>query len=414
MADAFYEQARGENELLKKNFPEAINAFTNMLMCSRKWGDSSSVTESFHSVGIAYWKSGKQKLALQYLIKGRELAEKSQSTYLQTVILRSPFNFCKTAGFTVTAVATADTLLLLNDRLSTNQNNNRHIIVNALFGSEQSAKKISTLQQENELSKLQIKQKNSINYILAGTAISILLISLLSYRNYRQKQILHQQRIHELENEKHLVATEAVLKGQEEERTRFAKDLHDGLGGMLSGIKYSFSNMKENLSMTPENRQGFDRGLDMLDSSINELRRVAHSMMPDALMKSGLNPAVNDFCTAINSSGVIKVLYQPYGIDDLKISQTVSITIYRIVQELLNNCIKHAAATQVVVQMIREDSKLLLTVEDNGKGFDIAQLQQSKGIGWLNIHNRLDYLKGKVDIQSAPGKGTSVNIEINI
>ena len=234
MADAFYEQARGENELLKKNFPEAINAFTNMLMCSRKWGDSSSVTESFHSVGIAYWKSGKQKLALQYLIKGRELAEKSQSTYLQTVILRSPFNFCKTAGFTVTAVATADTLLLLNDRLSTNQNNNRHIIVNALFGSEQSAKKISTLQQENELSKLQIKQKNSINYILAGTAISILLISLLSYRNYRQKQILHQQRIHELENEKHLVATEAVLKGQEEERSRFAKDLHDGLGGMLS------------------------------------------------------------------------------------------------------------------------------------------------------------------------------------
>ena len=166
--------------------------------------------------------------------------------------------------------------------------------------------------------------------------------------------------------------------------------------------------------MTPENRQGFDRGLDMLDSSINELRRVAHSMMPDALMKSGLNPAVNDFCTAINSSGVIKVLYQPYGIDDLRISQTVSITIYCIVQELLNNCIKHAAATLVVVQMIREDSKLLLTVEDNGKGFDTAQLQQSKGIGWLNIHNRLDYLKGKVDIQSAPGKGTSVNIEINI
>ena len=92
----------------------------------------------------------------------------------------------------------------------------------------------------------------------------------------------------------------------------------------------------------------------------------------------------------------------------------MSITIYCIVQELLNNCIKHAAATLVVVQMIREDSKLLLTVEDNGKGFDTAQLQQSKGIGWLNIHNRLDYLKGKVDIQSAPGKGTSVNIEINI
>jgi len=261
------------------------------------------------------------------------------------------------------------------------------------------------------------------NYILLGSALSILLIALLSYRNYRHKQQLQQQRITELEKEKQLLATEAVLKGQEEERSRLAKDLHDGLGGMLSGIKYSFSNMKETLIMTPDNMLGFQRGLDMLDSSISELRRVAHSMMPEALMKFGLNAALKDFCTSINNSGVLKVIYQSHDADNLDISQTASVTIYRIVQELLNNSIKHAAATQVLVQLNKEDNKLLLTVEDDGKGFDIASLQEAKvrtdgsvgrGIGWTNIKSRLDYLKGKLDVQSEPGKGTSVNIEISL
>jgi len=252
------------------------------------------------------------------------------------------------------------------------------------------------------------------NYILLGSALSILLIALLSYRNYRHKQQLQQQRITELEKEKQLLATEAVLKGQEEERSRLAKDLHDGLGGMLSGIKYSFSNMKETLIMTPDNMLGFQRGLDMLDSSISELRRVAHSMMPEALMKFGLNAALKDFCTSINNSGVLKVIYQSHDADNLDISQTASVTIYRIVQELLNNSIKHAAATKVLVQLNKEDNKLLLTVEDDGKGFDIASLQNASGIGWTNIKSRLDYLKGKLDIQSEPGKGTSVNIEMSL
>ena len=252
------------------------------------------------------------------------------------------------------------------------------------------------------------------NYILLGSALSILLIALLSYRNYRHKQQLQQQRITELEKEKQLLATEAVLKGQEEERSRLAKDLHDGLGGMLSGIKYSFSNMKETLIMTPDNMLGFQRGLDMLDSSISELRRVAHSMMPEALMKFGLNAALKDFCTSINNSGVLKVIYQSHDADNLDISQTASVTIYRIVQELLNNTIKHAAATKVLVQLNKEDNKLLLTVEDDGKGFDIASMQNASGIGWTNIKSRLDYLKGKLDIQSEPGKGTSVNIEMSL
>jgi signal transduction histidine kinase len=237
---------------------------------------------------------------------------------------------------------------------------------------------------------------------------------LLSYRTYRQKQKLRQQRITELENERQLTATEAVLKGEEQERTRLAKDLHDGLGGMLSGIKHSFNTMKGNLIMTPENNQAFERSMDMLDSSIKEMRRVAHNMMPEALVKFGLDTALRDYCNDINQSGAIKIVYQSIGLDNAVIDQTVAITLYRIVQELVTNTLKHAAAKTAIVQITKTNNLLTVTVEDDGKGFDIHSLAQSRGIGWSNIQNRVEFLKGKLDVNAQPGKGTSVLIEVGI
>jgi len=257
-------------------------------------------------------------------------------------------------------------------------------------------------------------KKNSLNILLIGSAVTILIISLLSYRNYKQKQKLQQQRINELETEKKLAATDAVLKGEEQERTRLAKDLHDGLGGMLSGIKYSFQTMKGNLIMTPDNQQAFERSMDMLDSSIQEMRRVAHNMMPEALVKFGLDTALNDFCNDINQSGALQITYQSIGMEKAEIEQTTAITIYRIVQELINNTMKHASAQTAIVQVSKREKEISITVEDDGKGFDTAILQQAKGIGWNNIQHRVEYLKGTLDVQSEHGKGTSVQIEFGI
>ena len=265
-----------------------------------------------------------------------------------------------------------------------------------------------------KLQSSQLKQKSTINFILIGSAAALLIILVLLFINYRHKQKLQQQRIAELETQQQLTATEAVLKGEEQERTRLAKDLHDGLGGMLSGIKYSFSTMKGNLIMTPENNQAFERSMDMLDSSIKEMRRVAHNMMPEALVKFGLDTALKDFCNDINNSGALKVSYQSIGIDGMVMDQTVAITIYRIVQELINNTMKHAAAKTALVQVSKSNNLLTITVEDDGKGFDIKFINQSKGIGWSNIQNRVDFLNGKIDVNSEQGKGTSVLIEINI
>jgi two-component system, NarL family, sensor kinase len=273
---------------------------------------------------------------------------------------------------------------------------------------------IKQLQLDKRNQQLSIRQKNSFNSILIGSLATLLLLSLLSFRTYKQKQKIQHHRIIELETKQHLTATEAVLKGEEQERTRIAKDLHDGLGGLLSGIKYSFTTMKGNLVMTPENHQAFERSLDMLDSSISEMRRVAHNMMPEALVRFGLDTALHDFCNDINQSGALKITYQSFGLENMEIDQTAAITVYRIVQELINNTMKHSGATSAIVQLTKSNGQLSVTVEDDGKGFDTTILSAKKGIGWVNIQNRVEFLKGRLDISSKKGEGTSVHIELFI
>jgi two-component system NarL family sensor kinase len=227
----------------------------------------------------------------------------------------------------------------------------------------------------------------------------------------RQKEDLHEQRIRELEKDKQLVAVDSMLKGQEEERTRLAKDLHDGLGSMLSGVKFSLMNMKSNLIINHENVVQFERSLDMLDTSIRELRRVAHNMMPEALIKFGLDEALKDYCNNINNAQIVRVNYQSFGMEQ-RLESTTEIIIYRIIQELFANIFKHAKATEVLVQLLREGNRISIAVEDNGRGFDVDDIGKNKGAGWANIRSRVEYLKGKLDLHSEAGRGTSVNIEV--
>ncbi|NOU38378.1 MAG: tetratricopeptide repeat protein [Ferruginibacter sp.] len=275
---------------------------------------------------------------------------------------------------------------------------------------------------ENEITKLsnQNQQKATLNKILIGTSAALLFIGFISYRNFKnkqkvssQKQELQKQKIIELEKDKQLSAIDAMLHGQEEERSRIAKDLHDGLGGMLSGTKLSFINMKENLVLTPENAMQFDKSLSMLDNTIADLRKVAHNLMPEALVKFGLQDAVSDFCNSIQSSTNLKVIYQPLG-EKRKLSNTAEVFTYRIIQELVNNVVKHANATQIIVQLSTNNNKVGLVVEDDGKGFDMNALANSKGAGMDNIKYRVQYFNGTIDTVTSAGNGASVNIELNV
>ncbi|MBV4360485.1 tetratricopeptide repeat-containing sensor histidine kinase [Pinibacter aurantiacus] len=305
---------------------------------------------------------------------------------------------------------------MISDSMLSNEIKEKASLMDVRFrvaGKEQEIKDLTAAQKIQQLS---IRQKNIVNYIFATTIIALVIISLLIYRNYRHRQKLQQAKIEELQTEKKLAAAEAVIKGEEQERTRIAKDLHDGLGGMLSGIKYSLGSMKQNLVMTPDNAQAFERSIDMLDSSIGEMRRVAHNMMPEVLLKYGLDTALREFCNDINRSGAISIKYQSLGMNGVEVEQTTAITVYRVIQELVNNVLKHAHAQNLLVQLhfAEQENILAITVEDDGKGFNMEALDQTAGMGWKSIQNRVKFLKGKIDVQASQDKGTSVMIEIGI
>jgi two-component system, NarL family, sensor kinase len=279
---------------------------------------------------------------------------------------------------------------------------------------------IDDLNKQHEIEQLTIKQRSTMNWALSSLVVVIALIGFLYNRNYRQNKrllqantLLQQQRIAELEKERQLLAVRGVLQGQVDERTRLAKDLHDGLGSILSSAKYSFSSMKDNLINTPVTMATFERSMGMLDHSIIELRRIAHNMMPEALVKFGLDSALRDFCTSVEQSGALQLTYQSFNIEESSISKLTAGAVYRIIQELVNNILRHANATTALVQLVRKDGTLSITVEDNGKGFNASILQNSDGSGYRNLKNRVEYLNGTIDIQTAPDKGTSVNIEIS-
>ena len=395
----YYLEQEGKTEIALEHFFSALNYFKEIEI-------PYDVAFVLQKIGHTYLIKKDFPKAISYLQQATNLADSLKLLHILHYSLQDLVTAYEATGETNQSyfylkkfVAVNDTLLQRNNLRNLNELETRY---------QAKQQQVKILSQQ-----VTIVKKSKINYLLGGAALSILLISLLVFRNYKQKQKLQKHRIAELETQQQLTATEAVLKGEEQERTRLAKDLHDGLGGMLSGIKYSMNSMKGNLIMTPENNMAFERSMDMLDSSIKEMRRVAHNMMPETLVKFGLDTALKDYCNDINQSGALKINYQSIGFKEKEIEQTMAITIYRIVQELINNTMKHAAATASIVQLSMCEQQLSVTVEDDGKGFDISLLEKSKGIGWSNIKNRVEFLKGKMDVNSVVGKGTSVLIEFN-
>jgi len=397
-----------------KQYQKAIDYYTLCLVFARKYNFTAGIGNNFLNIAANEAELKRPKLAAAHLDSSAKYLDYSIINTPKQMYFENYAEVYKQLGNFTKAFAYKDSVGVIKDSIYQADNIHQLEFRQARYNYDKKQSEVYELEADKKIQVLTIRQKSTLNYFLVGGGITLLLILLLSYRTYKQKQKLQQQRIGELETQQQLTATEAVLKGEEQERTRLAKDLHDGLGGMLSGIKYSFNTMKGNLIMTPDNTQAFERSMDMLDSSIKEMRRVAHNMMPEALVKFGLDTALKDFCADINQSGALKINYQSIGLEQAVINQTTAITIYRIVQELINNTLKHSAATNAIVQVTKSDDQIAVTVEDDGKGFDTAILQGARGIGWSNIQSRVDFLKGKLDINSQPGKGTSVLIELAV
>lgn len=149
----------------------------------------------------------------------------------------------------------------------------------------------------------------------------------------------------------------------------------------------------------------------MIDNASKETRRISHNLLPESLLNKGLDIALQDFVSAINDSKQLKATYQAIQLSD-DLPQGLQLTVYRIIQELINNIIKHSGATEAIVQINQHNKTLVITVEDNGKGFNY--IKDKKGIGLLNIESRLSLVRGKMEVDSSESLGTSVYIELEL
>ncbi len=267
--------------------------------------------------------------------------------------------------------------------------------------------KYETEKKELKLNALERQRKLGIAVTVVGAIFSILIIIILVFRQriISHKKVLAEEMIKRLEQEKRLTASEALLAGENAERKRLARDLHDGLGGMLSVVKLNLNNMKGNIIMPEADVPAFHNALEMLDGSIRELRRVAHNLMPETLLRYGLKSALSDFC---HNAEIVKLHF--FG-DDRRIDEKFEVAVYRIFLELVNNALKHAEAEKINVQVVLEDNRINLVVQDDGKGFDLASVDQLKTTGLSSIRTRTESLNGQLEIYSAPGKGTEVQVE---
>ena len=364
------------NYLSQKKYSEAQSFAEEANAISLRLKQFRIAANSFSTLKNIVAAQGNYKLALQYAEKFKDYADSAsnEATQKQTVSLEKKYE------------------------------------------TEKKEKEIADLTLDNTAKVLEVVKRNRL--LLGGglAVISLLIILALLFRNSKQKQqlarkenILQKEQIEFLKKQQQVVSLQSMVNGQETERSRIAKDLHDGLGGLFSTIKMYFSTLKHEQPPL-QNNELFAKSYDLIDNASEEVRRIAHNMMPEGLMKLGLIHALKDMCSNISAGKQLQVKLQSYGMEK-RMEASTEIMLYRIIQELLNNTIKHAQATKVIVQFNREADRLTVTVEDNGRGFNFEDTDKITHKGLETIRSRVDYLNGNIAIDSETEVGTTVLME---
>ncbi len=278
------------------------------------------------------------------------------------------------------------------------------------------------LEKNKRLFELKSRRSNFTLYSLLFSIGAILLAGFFVILFYQQKletnQIIHnqteqinKQKIKELENDLQLQSLQAMIDGQESERERIAKDLHDSLGGVLSTIKLRFDKLAHEQKI--DDKDSFAKLYTLIDAACDEVRYISNDLKPGSLEKLGLIEAIKDMLNRYNLENGPEIIFQYYGFENGgQIDSNIALNIFRIIQELVNNSIKHANCKEIFVQMQKKGNEMSISVEDDGKGFDASIVK--KGMGLENIRSRVNYLKGELNIESSENQGTIFLVHLPI
>ncbi|WP_198666915.1 tetratricopeptide repeat-containing sensor histidine kinase [Taibaiella helva] len=267
------------------------------------------------------------------------------------------------------------------------------------------------------------RQHNAIqsrNFLVAAIIAGALFVTGLMIaflRSYRHKQRLQQSEIAHLQQQQEISQLKAQVRGEEQERNRLARELHDGIASRLWAIKLNVDHLKQQQLLSDPGQRELQLIYNHLDDTTTEVRKTAHNLMPDLLLEEGLPAVLASFCERLRKQTELQEIdFMEYGAIP-RLDPEIEISLYRMIQELIQNVLKHAKrATSLLVQLSCNDTLLNITVEDNGEGFPVATASDKpgEGLGLRHIRKRVLALQGHMDVQSTIGKGTTVYLEFDI
>jgi two-component system, NarL family, sensor kinase len=268
--------------------------------------------------------------------------------------------------------------------------------------------KYETVEKEKQLQE-QAFALTRKNYIIAIVSLALLLSSLGAGWIIKRKQYKHREALEREKRVQQEMASREVMKAEENERRRIAAELHDGVGQLMSAARMNLEVIATELEpLSFDKRQKLEKVIGLVDESCKEVRVVSHQMMPNALLKKGLGNALQDFISKIDNAALAVQLHIE-GLQQ-RLNNDVETVLYRVIQECVNNVIKHSKADTLDISLIHDEDGIAVTIEDNGIGFD--PMLSHEGIGIQNMKARIQFLKGSIDFDSVPGSGTVIAIHI--
>ena len=348
----------------------------------------------YYNLGNLYRQSGDEINAIQAFLKAIELSK--YEVELKMVLLKDLSEMASEMENFKSALEYNKIYQNLRDSIHSIELNKSIVELETKYKLLEKEKTISELQAKT----LRDERSKAIIISAFVTALLILMIFVIIF-NFKRR--ISAQKIRSLEDEKRIIAFTASLKGEEKERARLSSELHDGLGGILSAVKLNIE--------SEDILEAKEKSLGLITQSISEMRRISNALLPETLLKFGMKTAVKSFCNSFNAqSGKVKIEFSFFG-TEYRYSSHFELTVYRIVQEIINNSVKHSEASEITVQIISDENRLFIGINDNGKGFDTDSPQIKRGLGLENIKERSSIYGGRVELNSTPGNGTEVIIE---
>ena len=405
---------KGKYELSIENYKEAEFSFLLALPIARSYNDTYVSCDILLSLSEIYEHNGLIERIPPLLDEMLTLGQANHVGTFQLKALKSLARIEHRLHHPQAAFKYLNDYVELSDSLNNLEFSTTLRDMEEKYKLSEAQNKLLILQQENQQKDFVLERIRLYIILLAGVSIPLFICCILIFMLYRskKKRLKQQQKIHQIDMEhseqvhKNQLLS-ALLEGQEQERTRLARDLHDGLGGILSSVKMELSKIGEGFKQGSSVSKELYGVVHNVDGAVDELRGIAHSMMPGVLFEYGLSEALREYSEQLKRAGY-PIFYQDVHFKN-QMEKPRQLQLYRIVQEILNNCVKHAGANEILVQVQQVGNSVTLTVEDDGVGFDAALVY--KGVGLRNIAMRVELLNGVLEIDSKQSVGTTITIE---